>query len=333
MVHRPPTSIRRTTAAPARSEPKPSEHLLVALRQLAPGNDAAMSNAAAALLSAETRAAVRAYCWLEVARSEFDTSPSELTTDQRERVQKLVEQKLSLEQVILESPEATQTEFTASKLDERMAALSARFAGPDQYADALRAEGITPSEHRLAVAWSLHVEEVLERVAATAVPPSEEEERAAYEAHREQFARPERREVSHIMIVHAPSESGQREQAFSRLKELRQLLDEPDSSFELLAQLHSECPSALKGGSLGMVRQGMLFQELDAELFSMQSGEIRGPIVTEGGTHLLRCGTIYVADYVPFEEVRQSLYERLLKAAQSNAQRQWIRRLRREARS
>jgi len=56
---------------------------------------------------------------------------------------------------------------------------------------------------------------------------------------------------------------------------------------EDLALKHSECPTALQGGMLGVFARGTLYSEIDETLFAMKKNDISGIVETEIGFHLL----------------------------------------------
>lgn len=128
-----------------------------------------------------------------------------------------------------------------------------------------------------------------------------------YRLNPEHFTRPERRTVRHILITfNTPAE---RQQAERQLKELSARL-RAGADFAEVALRHSQCPTALEGGLIGSVPRGQLFPQLDAALFSLQTGELSAIVETEIGLHLVRCDAILPPDTIPFEQVR----ERIIKA-------------------
>ena len=63
---------------------------------------------------------------------------------------------------------------------------------------------------------------------------------------------------------------------------------EGGSTFESIAQSHSQCPSGAKGGELGQFGPGQMVPEFDQAVFrGGDVGELQGPIQTQFGYHLL----------------------------------------------
>nr|WP_281720458.1 SurA N-terminal domain-containing protein [Nitrosomonas nitrosa] len=135
-----------------------------------------------------------------------------------------------------------------------------------------------------------------------------------YETHQSEFGQEEERQASHILIAVSETASDE-EKAEARAKAeelLSQLEDEPEK-FAVLASEYSEDPGSAKlGGDLGFLRRGILVKEFEDTLFEMAPDEIRGPIQTAFGFHIIKLAAIKPADVIPLEEVSADI-ERELK--------------------
>ncbi len=59
------------------------------------------------------------------------------------------------------------------------------------------------------------------------------------------------------------------------------------ADFAKLAQKHSTCPSAKRGGELGEVKKGQLVKPIDQVVFSKPERMIHGPVKSSFGFHLV----------------------------------------------
>ncbi|MGC3982543.1 MAG: SurA N-terminal domain-containing protein [Steroidobacteraceae bacterium] len=126
--------------------------------------------------------------------------------------------------------------------------------------------------------------------------------RAHYEQIKDRFSSTERRHGHHILITTSKDldDAAAKKQAEEVLAKLK-----AGGDFEALAKQYSKDPgSASKGGDLGWAAKGTYVAAFEEALFSMSVGELRGPIKTEFGYHILRLDETEGGVVKPFEQVR-----------------------------
>jgi parvulin-like peptidyl-prolyl isomerase len=115
-----------------------------------------------------------------------------------------------------------------------------------------------------------------------------------------------------------------RERAMQRINALHNECGNDGSQLKALAQCHSECPSAMKDGLIGRVKQGQLYPQLDAALFAMAEGAVSEVIESEIGLHLLYCEQVHAATTLPFYEVKEKIAGILEQKKRSSLLKQWL---------
>jgi peptidyl-prolyl cis-trans isomerase D len=138
---------------------------------------------------------------------------------------------------------------------------------------------------------------------------SEEAVLAAYEREKAAFEGQEQREAAHILLA----ETDDRDLDAARaLAETLMARLEAGEDFAALAEEFSDDPgSASDGGRLGAAARGTFVGPFEDALFSMTPGELRGPVETEFGVHLLRLDNVFTTALPSFDELAFSLRERL----------------------
>ncbi len=107
----------------------------------------------------------------------------------------------------------------------------------------------------------------------------------------ERNAVPERRKAAHILI-----ESGSDDAAASKKAEAILARARAGEDFAKLAQENSDDPgSRTAGGDLGWAPKEAYVQPFSEALFAMSKGEIRGPVKTQFGYHIIRLDDIEAA--------------------------------------
>ncbi len=270
------------------------------------------------------------YASLQLAQAHFSQPLWTLDAAQRAEVERQLERKLQLEELVLAHALAVDVMPSAAELHAARQSLHERYGSAEAWQAIMAQIGLSESELQQALAHELRVYQVLERVVATVQPISESEARRYYLDHPRQFLRPEQREVRHILLTVDEEQPGcQLEAVRPRLLALQaELADEPHR-FGELALRHSECPTALERGRIGYVVPGQLYAELDAVLFALPLGGISAIIQSPMGLHLLQCLDIREAAPIPLEEAVPRIIEQQFVQACAQAQRRWLRSLQR----
>ena len=97
-------------------------------------------------------------------------------------------------------------------------------------------------------------------------------------------------QASHILVSHLDarnaSSSLTKNEALTHIEELKsKVLSE--ASFAEVAVEYSDCPSADKGGDLGLFSRGAMVQAFDIAAFNLKVGETSEIVETEFGYHLI----------------------------------------------
>jgi len=136
-----------------------------------------------------------------------------------------------------------------------------------------------------------------------------EDVRKAYDENPSRFSSPEERDASHILIA-VPTDATAEAKAAAAAKaaDLAKQLQAKPERFAELAREHSQDPgSAKSGGDLGFMERGATKKTFDDALFGMKVGEIKGPVETEFGYHVIRLKAVRGGSVKPFEEVRAAI--------------------------
>ncbi len=143
----------------------------------------------------------------------------------------------------------------------------------------------------------------LERVNVTEV-----EIKKFYDENPDQFAGEPTVEASHILV-----------DTEEKANEIKRQIESGAIKFEDAAKQYSSCPSAQSGGSLGEFGRGQMVPEFDAACFDMEVGELRGPIRTQFGYHLIRLDAKKDAKPITFAEAHDAIEQHLLSEKQRQA--------------
>ena len=173
------------------------------------------------------------------------------------------------------------------------------------YYKAHQAQYMTPESAHLQYA-----ELRLDQLAAQ-VTPADADLHAAYDKNKDRYNEPEKRHGRHILIPIGKDDAAARKQAEDVLAQAKAGKD-----FAALAKQYSQDPgSSDKGGDLGWADRAQFVGPFADALFGMNAGELRGPVKTQYGYHIIRLDEIQPGKTKSFDSVRPELEAELRRNA------------------
>ncbi|KAB2956988.1 MAG: hypothetical protein F9K18_12970 [Thermoanaerobaculia bacterium] len=144
----------------------------------------------------------------------------------------------------------------------------------------------------------------------------EEEVRAWFDAHPDEFRAPERRRTAQIVV-------GTKEEA----ERLRARLAAGEEFGALAREASLDTASAAAGGDLGWTSSQEVPAEF-SEVLALPTGETSAPIQSKHGWHLMQVTEIEAPRPMSYEEARDGLRDRLFERRKTERRAEWVRKLR-----
>lgn len=140
--------------------------------------------------------------------------------------------------------------------------------------------------------------------------------RRLYEERGDAFSVGEERRAHHILVeVPAGADEATVDAARERAEELLAMIEDEGRSFEEVATEHSDdAGSAASGGDLGYFSRGTMVGPFEDAVFEMDEGEVRGPVRSPFGFHIVRVDDVRAGSSRPFEEVAPELEQEFRRA-------------------
>ena len=264
------------------------------------------------------------YAELKLAWELYQKAPEMLAEAEFAKLSKIAARQNAIEQKILASPQAANVIVPGTTLATRIAEIRARYQGEDEFTKDMERIGLTEDGLKQIVELELRVEALLDKVASNVAQLSSVDAEIYYRLHPEAFTPPESRRLRHILLTF--NNSKEKLKALAQLEMLRSTLQNAEK-FGEAAQRHSQCPTAMSGGELGVVKRQQLYPELEDAAFALVQGQISEVLESPVGLHILRCDEILPSDTLPFPDVEASIIERLTDERRKDAQKSWIKSL------
>jgi parvulin-like peptidyl-prolyl isomerase len=157
------------------------------------------------------------------------------------------------------------------------------------------------------------IERLVSAEALAEVDIEEKEVASYYEAHREEFVRPETVDVSQILV-----------DTEELAQELRKTVLARKSTFEDAAREHSQGPEAGGGGNLGSFARGELPPSFDDTVFSLKPGAISEVVSTDFGYHIFRVNARTEEQPLSLDEVSEAVRVELLREKSDAALKRYV---------
>ena len=120
--------------------------------------------------------------------------------------------------------------------------------------------------------------------------PNEADVRSEYDRRKDSFSVPEQVTTAHILIAVKPDGGANADAvAMAKAETVAARAKVPGADFAKLANENTDDPSGkTSGGQLPPFSHGQMVPEFEQAAFSMAPGEIRGPVKTQFGYHIIK---------------------------------------------
>ena len=236
---------------------------------------------------------------LELYRMEKEYSGEKVTgTDEeirQEMLQRLIENKL----IIAAAKQADMTvddEAIDKSVEQKIQQFVEHFGSLEKLKAELLRSGMTLDDYKARMRSQLRDQQYLRLVVGKFIRPKievmENEVRDYYQEHlAEMPTDPDSLTIADILVTVQPS-LAVRQEVQAKVKLIQAELDKGED-FAAVAKEYSQGPAAQRGGRIGTVARGELFDPaLDAAAFSLQVGQVSEPVVSSRGVHLLRLDAV-----------------------------------------
>ncbi len=223
---------------------------------------------------------------------------SQLLLIKREVVESLINAEL-----LYQESQREGVKVAEETINEELKIVKGRFPDEDLYRSALTKAQLSEADLRSQIKRGLAIQQFITEQFVEKVAVSSKEIRAYYDSHPESFRQPEQVRASHILIKIDPqADESQRAEARKKIEAIQQKLQEGED-FAGLAAEFSEGPSSVNGGDLGYFTRGRLEKPFEDAAFSLQPGEVSGPVETRFGYHLIKLLDKKPETTIPYEDI------------------------------
>ncbi|MDE3103674.1 MAG: peptidylprolyl isomerase [Acidobacteriota bacterium] len=196
---------------------------------------------------------------------------------------------------------------------------------------AARQQGVQFEDFKANIRDSILTQQVVRDEVGRKLQVTEAQERAFYEAHKNEYVQPEQVRLSEILVpIAADAKDDDVAKAKAKADGIADQL-KAGAKFEDLAKQNSGGQTAATGGDLGLFKRGALAKVLEDQTFSLPEGQWTAPIRTRQGFVILKVTEHHNAGVPPLKEVEPQVQEEMYMAQMQPALRAYLTNLRNDA--
>lgn len=229
--------------------------------------------------------------------------------------------------LVRQAARARKDPIADEEIDAEMERTFNEFGGKDKFLERFDLTEADMPRVREDTTERLKMKRLFAEIDASVEQVAEEDARAWYEAHQQEFTAPSRAHVIHIVkhVKDGADEEKAKEAIENAQQELR-----AGREFSEVAKEFSDCPN--NGGDLGWFPRGQMVESFDQVVFEqLQPGEVSGTFRTEFGWHIARLVDRQESGATPFGEVKADVIQRLRTDRRNEAFQAFSKKLRDEA--
>ncbi len=196
---------------------------------------------------------------------------------------------------------------------------------------ALTEQGITMEAYREQISEQILFSKLMQQEIRARITVTPEEIESYYRDHEQDYFKPERIRVRHLLIK-VGQEAGAEELQAAREK-IDGILVQFQGGEDFVDLIRTHSPGTIQGDESlsGWLKHGEFLKELEDVAFSLPVGEVSDPIQSQAGFHLLQVAEKEEASQLAMETVGDSIKEKLLREKMKVDHGEWLREMRENA--
>lgn len=200
----------------------------------------------------------------------------------------------------------------------------------DDLEKAVEQQGIVWEDYKNQLKNSILQQQVIQREVGGRMDIGSDEVKKYYEAHKEEFNRPEEVALAEIMLSTEGKSPEEISAVRTRAEDLHNRLVKGED-FNMLAKRYSEGSTAQDNGALGEFQRGQLAKQFEDAVFPLEKGQFTDVIQTKTGFEILKVLDHFQAGLQPLNKVENEVTNILYRQKMEPAMRTYLAQLREES--
>jgi parvulin-like peptidyl-prolyl isomerase len=237
------------------------------------------------------------------------------------------------EELIVQASEAAKIEVEASEVQAALDEIKANNNLDDAgLAQVLAAQGYTLANYKHDVRRQLLRLRAVNQLVAPKVSVTEEDIQARYNQMKRRSEAVSAVALSHILIKlpEHPTEQ-QLAEAKAKAAKVIERLHAKEEFATVAAEVSEDDGTKATGGQLGWIQRGSVNPDWEPVVFSMEKGDVRGPVTSPQGLHVLHVTEVKHSELKPYAEMKEQIGRELRRREMDKQTATWLEELRKKA--
>ncbi len=256
--------------------------------------------------------------------------------ERERRLSKLASQQLDdlvNEELIVQAAEAAKIEVEASEVQAALDEIKANNNLDDAgLAQVLAAQGFTLANYKHDVRRQLLRFRAINQLVAPKVQITEEDAQARYNQMKRRSEAVSAVALSHLLFK-LPEHPTEQQLAEAKAKAARAIerLNAKEDFAKVAAEVSEDEGTKATGGQLGWIQRGTVNPDWEQIVFSMEKGDVRGPVTGPQGLHVFHVTEVKQSELKPYAEMKEQIARELRRREMDKQTAAWIEELRKKA--
>jgi parvulin-like peptidyl-prolyl isomerase len=237
------------------------------------------------------------------------------------------------EELVVQTAEAAKIDIEASEVQAAIDDIKQQNKLDDAgLAEVLAAQGMTIDSYKRLLRRTLLRHRAVSQLVAPKVTITDEDTRARYDQMQRRSESVSAVAVGHILFA-LPEHPSEQQLAEAKAKAARAIerAKAGEPFVKLVAELSEDAGTKETGGGLGWFERGTANPEWEAVVFAMDKGDVRGPVKSAQGIHVLLAMDVKRAQTKAYAEMKEGIALELKRRAIEKATQTWMEDLRKKA--
>lgn len=200
----------------------------------------------------------------------------------------------------------------------------------DALQKALEGTGANWEDYKQHIKNQILTQKVIQQEVGPTVKIGNDEVQKYYQAHKDEFVRPEEVDISAIFL-NTENKSPQEVIAIKAKADALEKRIKAGEDFSALAKRFSEGPTATDGGELGEFKRGEMDAGIEKIVFAMKKGDSTDVLTVSNGLQILRVNQHFDAGLQQFSKVEDDIENQLYQSRIQAAMRTYLTQLRKDS--